>query len=66
MVRVIIEVGSKEELEQTLALLGDRPVTVVEAPIASRRAALLREAVRTYRNKLPKDWKFDRDEAHER
>ncbi len=66
MVRVIIEVGSKEELEQTLALLGDRPVTVVEAPIASRRAALLREAVRTYRIKLPKDWKFDRDEAHER
>ena len=66
MVRVIIEVGSKEELEQTLALLGDRPVTVVEAPIAFRRAALLREAVRTYRIKLPKDLKFDRGEAHER
>ena len=65
MVRVIIEVDSKEELEETLALLGDRPVTLVEVPAASYRAALLREAVRTYRIKLPKDWNFDRDAAHE-
>lgn len=64
--RVIIEVDSKEELQETLALLGDRPVTVLEAPTASRRAALLREAIETYRIELPKDWKFDREEANER
>ena len=64
--RVIIEVDSKEELLETLLLLGDRPLTIVEAPGASRRATLLREAVHKYRIKLPKDWKFDRDEAHER
>ena len=64
--RVIIEVNSAEELQETLALLGDRPVTVAKPPDASKRAALLREAVRTYRIALPEDWAFNRDEAHER
>ena len=64
--RVIIEVDSEEELRKTLALLGDRPVTLVEPPSLSERAALLREAVRTYRIELPKGWTFNRDEAHER
>ncbi len=64
--RVIIEVANKEELQETLTLLGNPPVEVLEMPPASKRAALLREAVRTYHIKLPKDWKFDRDEAHER
>ncbi|GIV57636.1 MAG: hypothetical protein KatS3mg042_0549 [Rhodothermaceae bacterium] len=66
MVRIIIEVDSKEELADTLALLGDRPVTVQEVMPASDRAALLGEALRKYRIRLARGWTFDRDEAQER
>ena len=62
--RIIIEVDSKEELEETLALLGDRPVTVRER--STVREDRLREIFRTYRGHLPEDYRFDRNEAHER
>ena len=62
--RVIIEVDSQEELAETLAMLGDRPVEVRERPTV--RQERLQEMFRTYRGQPPEGYRFDREEAHER
>ena len=62
--RVIIEVDNKEELAETLTLLGDRPVEVRERP--TLRQDRLQEIFRKYRGRLPEDYRFDREEAHDR
>jgi len=64
--RVIIEVDDEEELRQTLALLGNTNSIIVEKPPTSSRMAKLLDSLRKYQIKLPEDWKFNRDEAHER
>lgn len=62
--RVIIEVDNKEELQETLLLLGDRPVEVRERTTPRRER--LEQIFRTYQGRLPENYRFDRDEAHER
>lgn len=66
--RVIIEVDNEQELKETLALLGERNVVVIETPgeAAIKREVLLREVAGKYHGKLPENWKFNRDEAHGR
>lgn len=62
--RIIIEVDTKEELSEMLALLGDRPITIQkQIPSRQERLAAIFD---TYKGRLPKDYRFNRDEAHER
>ncbi len=63
--RVIIEVDNKEELQETLSLLGERPVEVRQRATTLRKERL-EQIFRTYRGHLPEGYRFDRDEAHER
>lgn len=64
MVRLIIEVDTKDELAEMLALLGDRPITIQEhLPSREERLAAI---FAKYKGRLPKDYHFNRDEAHER
>ena len=72
--RLIIEVDNGEELERALKILqGDtfknQPIQVMTPhPIPSRRQrqTILQQIYERYQIKLPEDWRFDRDEAHER
>ncbi len=69
--RLIIEIDTQADLEQVAALLGsevlkDKPIEVRRPPTRAERQAILLEIFGKYRAKLPKGWKFDRDQAHER
>ena len=74
MMRVIIEVDNEHELERVLDALKtevfrDQPIQVTtprRAPSHRERQAILQKLFDTYRITLPVNWKFDRDEAHER
>ena len=62
--RVIIEVDSPEELQEALTLLGERPVEVRQR--TTPRQERLEQIFRKYHGRLPEDYHFDREAAHER
>jgi antitoxin MazE len=59
---VVEALGLKEGDDIEIYPLGSKAIEVAKAP--DRRALLAR--LRKYRGRLPKDFKFDRLEAHER
>ena len=69
MMRFIIEVETDSELERIASLLQaemfkDLPITIQKN--LSPRQVRLKEIFRKYHGRLPDDWRFDREAAHER
>lgn len=62
--RVIIEVDSAEELQEILPFLENKTVELRQ-PMLSRQERLERIFDR-YQGHLPEDYRFNRDEAHDR